>query len=177
MMSHHELGITRMSQYWRRAVRTGYAYAEISGRCRASKFPLWSKEARRNQINSVAILLLVFGSLIMSIGFRSATPMLLGVATFAMLAIRTAIRNRWKVTDLVTLLLYGVHSHLQQVPMLQGQIEYRLHRRGGNAPRLIEYKRVVGSAQDLGDETKLADELSVPACRSKCNPHRDLPTR
>ena len=46
-MTSHDLGLKRFSQYWRRAVRTGYAYAEVSDRFRGTESPLWDREARR----------------------------------------------------------------------------------------------------------------------------------
>ncbi len=41
----------------------------------------------------------------------------------------------------MTLWLYGLHSHLQQIPIWCGQIKYRLDRRRGRVPQLIEYKQ------------------------------------
>lgn len=40
----------------------------------------------------------------------------------------------------MTRLLYGVHSHLQQIPILIGQLGYYSDRRAGRRRRLIEYK-------------------------------------
>ena len=40
-MTGHDLAMTRFSQYWRRAVRSGYAYAEVSTRFRNTDLPLW----------------------------------------------------------------------------------------------------------------------------------------
>jgi len=38
------------------------------------------------------------------------------------------------------LLFYGLHSHLQQIPICVGQLGYALDRRRGNRRALIEYK-------------------------------------
>ncbi len=38
-MTRHDLNMTRFSQYWRRAMRAGYAYAEVSNRFRGSCGP------------------------------------------------------------------------------------------------------------------------------------------
>ena len=57
-----------------------------------------------------------------------------------MLAIRTAVRFRWKTADLVTLLLFGLHSHLVHIPLLFGQLKYQLDRFAGRTRELIEYK-------------------------------------
>ena len=41
----------------------------------------------------------------------------------------------------VALLFYGVHSHLQQIPIYCGQLQYWLNRRKGKRARLLEYKQ------------------------------------
>ena len=48
-MTSHDLAMTRWSQYWRRATRTGHAYAEVSERYRDTELPLWQSTAERNQ--------------------------------------------------------------------------------------------------------------------------------
>ena len=40
-MTGHDLAMTKWSQYWRRATRAGYAYAEVSQRFRGSGLPFW----------------------------------------------------------------------------------------------------------------------------------------
>ena len=53
-----------------------------------------------------------------------------------------AWRARWKSKDVLTLALYGVHSHVQQVPIYLGQLQYRLNRKRGKRAPLVEYKQV-----------------------------------
>jgi hypothetical protein len=139
-MAEHELGITRLSQYWRRAIRTGYGYAEVSERFRYTESPLWRTEAKRNRVNGVVILLLILGSLVLGATQRSPIPIVVAISIFIALAVRTAVRNRWKRADLTTLFLYGLHSHFQQIPILLGQIKYHWHRSRGVDSELIEYK-------------------------------------
>jgi len=139
-MVRHHLGITRFSQYWRRAVRSGYAYAEVSERFRTTNSPLWKREAKHNLVAGSAILSLVLGGPLLAIGIGSTLPIVAAIAILLTLSIRSAIRSRWKTSDAVTLFLYGLHSHLQQIPILFGQIKYRWQRRRGVVQRLIEYK-------------------------------------
>jgi hypothetical protein len=42
--------------------------------------------------------------------------------------------------DLKLLLAYSLHSHLQQVPILFGQIRFHKQRRRGGNAAIIEYK-------------------------------------
>ena len=139
-MTGHDLAMTRFSQYWRRSVRSGYAYAEVSRRCRNTNFPLWDKVARRNLVHGAGLLGIVVGAPLVSIALHSMIPIAAAVAIIAVLVIRTAIKFRWKTADLATLLLFGLHSHLAQVPLLFGQLKYQLDRLGGRTRELIEYK-------------------------------------
>ena len=60
---------------------------------------------------------------------------------FAALAARTAWKARWKTSDRLALALYGLHSHLQQIPIFVGQMQFLLHRRRGTRAALVEYKQ------------------------------------
>lgn len=139
-MTGHDLSIHRWSQYWRRAVRAGYAYAEVSTRFQDTESPFWREEARRNfQRGSFLILLFVVG-LLTSALWRSALPLAAAGLFFLSLAARTARKVAWKSPERVTRLLYGIHSHLQQIPVLIGQLKYHIDRRARYSRRLIEYK-------------------------------------
>lgn len=77
---------------------------------------------------------------ILAVATRSFLPLLILIAIVTALAVRTAIRSRWKKVPLPTRLLHGLHSHLVQIPMLLGQLRYRLDRFWGRTTELIEYK-------------------------------------
>src|SRR5271167_4490110 len=95
-MTGHDLAMTRFSQYWRRAVRTGYAYAEVSARFRNTDLPLWDRKAGRNIVHGAGLLGIIVGAPLCSIAFHSLIPVATAVAIIAVLAIRTAIKFRWK---------------------------------------------------------------------------------
>jgi hypothetical protein len=128
------------SQYWRRALRGGYAMAEVSSRFSHTSSPLWRREAWRNLIQGSVMLTLLAGGPIVAILGWSPVPIVIAAVIILALVIRTAHRVRWKSTDLTTRLLYGLHSHLQHVPILFGQLKYRRDRWAGKIPELIEYK-------------------------------------
>src|SRR5271156_1772730 len=139
-MTGHDLAMTRFSQYWRRAFRTGYAYAEVSARFRNTDLPLWDRKARRNIVHGAGLFGIIVGAPLCSIAFHSLIPIATAVAIIALLAIRTAIKFRWKTADPATILLFGLHSHLAQIPLLFGQLKYQRDRLGGRTRELIEYK-------------------------------------
>jgi len=139
-MTGHDLAMTRFSQYWRRCSRAGHAYAEIALRFAGSAEPFWSDEVRRNGWRALMLCVIVLGGLVASAVTRSAWPLMLMVAVFVALIMRSAWKARWKSNDVLTLLLYGLHSHLQQVPIFVGQVQFRMNRYRGQRAALVEYK-------------------------------------
>jgi glycosyltransferase involved in cell wall biosynthesis len=133
-MTGHDLAMTRWSQYWRRATRAGYAYAEVSERFRGSGLPFWEEDARRNR-NRALILMALF-----AVGLTGWRQAVIALFLLAALVLRTAAKARWKSPSLSTRLLYGIHSHLQQIPIFVGQLQFWIDRRAGRSRGLIEYK-------------------------------------
>jgi cellulose synthase/poly-beta-1,6-N-acetylglucosamine synthase-like glycosyltransferase len=139
-MTGHDLAMTSWKQYCRRAMRAGYAYAEVSTRFRNTGMPFWEEDARRNRSRAVILLLLPAVGAVTSILLWNAWPIAGSAAVLLLLVIRTAWKARWKSSDWGTLFLYGIHSHLQQIPIYWGQMQYARDRRAGQRRGLIEYK-------------------------------------
>lgn len=140
-MTGHDLQITRFSQYWKHAARAGHAFAEISARFRNSDDKFWDAERKRNLIRGGFWI----GSFALAAAVSAlrltVVPILLWLSLLLVLSLRSAWKSRWKSREVPTLLLYGMHSHLQQIPICVGQITYALDRRRGNRRALIEYKK------------------------------------
>lgn len=138
-MTLHDLAMTRASQWWRRAFRAGYAYEEVSDRFRDSALPLWASESRRHRVQGAVVAGL---AALAVLGVASGRPGLafLALASFSALVVRTAWRARWKGGSAGTLLLYGLHSQLQHVPIVCGQLAFRRDRHAGRTRGLIDYK-------------------------------------
>jgi cellulose synthase/poly-beta-1,6-N-acetylglucosamine synthase-like glycosyltransferase len=130
-MTGHDLAITTWRQYWRRAARAGYAYAQMSWRTRHSQWKLWGAEARGNAIRVLPLAALV--------ALIPVAPVP-ALAVLSALVVRSAWRARWKSADPVSLLAYGAHSHLQQLPIFAGQIAFWWDLAQGRRRGLIEYK-------------------------------------
>jgi glycosyltransferase involved in cell wall biosynthesis len=138
-MTGHDLQITHVSQYWRRAIRAGHAYAEVSERFRGSNDPSWELDRRRNIMRG-SFWILSFITVIFASTRFGLVPVALWFVFLMLLSLRSAWKARWKTGNWVTLLLFGFHSHLQQFPICVGQFEYELGKRRGKAKTLIEYK-------------------------------------
>jgi cellulose synthase/poly-beta-1,6-N-acetylglucosamine synthase-like glycosyltransferase len=141
-MCTHDLAIARFSQYWRRSVRTGYAYAQVSHLFRSMPGRFWTAEARRNRIRGLFWMLSPLLAATAAIYWLSLWPVALWLLMLLALALRTALKQRSKGAKASTMLLYGIHSHLQQIPILLGQIGFLLDRRRNHPRPLIEYKDV-----------------------------------
>ena len=142
-MTLHDLAITRFSQYWRRALRAGYAFAAVSARFRNTSDPMWSEDARRNRLRGLFWIATPLVALTASIALMSLLPLALWLLILVAVAARTASQNRWKRAPWTTLLLYGFHSHLQQIPIFFGQLQFLFN---GNKA-LMEYKDIVPLAE------------------------------
>jgi len=139
-MTGHDLAMRNWRQYWRRAVRTGHAYAEVSGRYAGSALPLWQAESRANVKRGTFWAAAAPIGVLLSISLRNPLPLVAVAGVLAMLSFRTARKFTWKSSDRTALLLYGLHSHIQQLPILLGQMGYWRDRRHNHQRRLIEYK-------------------------------------
>jgi cellulose synthase/poly-beta-1,6-N-acetylglucosamine synthase-like glycosyltransferase len=137
-MTLHDLAITRFPQYWRRSQRAGYAFAAVSARFHATPDPFWSEDARRNRLRGLFWLLTPVLALALSLVLATPWPLAAWVLLLFAVAIRTALQNQWKGAPWTTLLLYGFHSHLQQIPIFFGQLQFSLNRNQA----LMEYKDI-----------------------------------
>ncbi len=137
-MTKHDLAISRWSQYWRRACRAGYAYSQIAWQTRDRQVQLWGRESTANVVRAVALLigLLIFVfSMFISPWFAAA-----GTALACLVLMRSAWRARWKSGSGVVLMLYAVHSHLQQIPIFLGQLSFWWDLTRNRRRSLMEYK-------------------------------------
>jgi glycosyltransferase involved in cell wall biosynthesis len=140
LMTDHDLAMSRWQAYWKRALRAGHAYAEVSQRLKNTAFPLWASECKRNAIHSGVLLAMPLAALALAVLIGDVLPLLGLLLAYLFLIVRSAYKARWKCRQPVTLLLYGLHSHLQQIPIALGQMGYWYNRLRNRRQGLIEYK-------------------------------------
>ncbi len=132
-MTHHDIGVTTFSAYWRRCYRGGHAYAEVADRTQGA---LFRRESVKNHVQ-MAVYVLVPLLLTICLGRMGLLIALLGAIA---LLIRTTWRARWRNASIPTTALYALHTHICQLPIWLGQLAY-LRGRFRSAPQpLIEYK-------------------------------------
>jgi len=140
-MTGHDLAIYRWHQYWKRSTRAGHAFAEVSDRFKSTEQSFWTEESKRNRNRALVLVGLSLMGFVGTILLRSPWPLLVVCLFFGAIAMRSAWKVRWKSNDVVALALYGIHSHLQQVPIYVGQLQYKINRRRGKRAMLVEYKQ------------------------------------
>lgn len=124
LMTRHDLGISTLQQYWKRAMRTGYAYAEVSSIYKNAAYPFWLAESRKNVLNGSLYLVGLLVSIALSLVFHSWVVLALFGLGVGLRIVRSAYKFRRKSGSLSVLVLYGLHSHMQQVPILLGQLKF-----------------------------------------------------
>jgi glycosyltransferase involved in cell wall biosynthesis len=138
-MTRHDLAVRTFKAYARRCYRSGIAYAEVTHRMRGLGDALWQHEARRDLVHGLlyvaapALLLLAFLSHVL-VGFLLC---LLGLAVL----LRSAWHCRSKADGNALLALqYAVHSHLQKIPALFGQLAWKRAHARSQRLALVDYK-------------------------------------
>ncbi|WP_245450590.1 glycosyltransferase [Neorhizobium sp. SOG26] len=130
-MTRHDAAITRFSQWWRRSVRCGHAYAQVSSLHSRSPFRIWSRNVRRS---------VVWGGLIpfIAVGGCALHPASLALlAIYPLQVIRLARRAtaedpiRWQ---------QAAFAVAGKFPEFQGIVQFHLNRLLGRHQILIEYK-------------------------------------
>lgn len=121
-MTLHDAAMTRFSQWWRRTVRAGHAFAEGSARYGSGH---WGAETRRALIWGAALPLAILGA-----GLVHPAGWLLALAYPAQVA-RLARRGG---------LAWGGFTVIGKFAEARGALGYYLTRARGRRTRLIEYK-------------------------------------
>jgi cellulose synthase/poly-beta-1,6-N-acetylglucosamine synthase-like glycosyltransferase len=141
-MTLHDIAMYRFGQYWKRSVRTGYAYAQVSSIYAKTADPLWLDSSRANVVRAASWIGGPLVAIVLSIAFRSWIP----VSVFALAAVvlwsRTGVRAASRVKSAWVLIVYSIHSHLQQIPVFLGQLRFWTGRARGRGSALMEYKEM-----------------------------------
>jgi GT2 family glycosyltransferase len=134
-MTRHDTQITKFSQWWRRNVRAGYAYAE--GYHRYGKQP--EKLNRRAVISNVAwglgIPIITIALLVPTLGWSVAILLLYGLLYLRIFSACLAVGHRWRDAG-----LYAQFVTLGKFPQAQGLLQFHIRRISKSERKIIEYK-------------------------------------
>jgi GT2 family glycosyltransferase len=145
-MSRHDAGMTRFGQWWRRAVRAGHAFAEVSWLHRTGAWRLWVRETRSNWFWG----LLLPAAALAPAYWTGGLSLLLGLG-YPLLAFRVYRGRRGRGEGRGAAAWYALFCVLGKFAHVAGQMRFHLNRLLARPGRLIEYKqlsrRPVGEAK------------------------------
>jgi acetyltransferase-like isoleucine patch superfamily enzyme/glycosyltransferase involved in cell wall biosynthesis len=155
-MTLHDLAVRSLRAYALRCYRGGIAYAEVAYRMKGLGDSLWQRESVRDW--SQGLLYALFPFLLLVAILISVPAGLLLLASASCVIGRTAWRCRWKAPGQPWLCLqYAVHSHVQKLPSLAGQMAWRRAHARDRPVGLVEYKDADhGSQRSTGLKSALA---------------------
>jgi GT2 family glycosyltransferase len=132
-MTLHDAAMTHFGQWWRRNVRSGYAYALGSYLHGASPERHWVWESRRAWLWGILIpvVCLVLGLFLGPGGWAF-------LLIFPMQVIRQVLRNNGRISERLGVAVFEL---LGRFPEAWGQIRFARDQLFGHNSRLIEYKR------------------------------------
>jgi glycosyltransferase involved in cell wall biosynthesis len=131
-MTLHDAAMTRFGQWWRRAVRTGHAFAQGAYLHGAAPEYHWVWESRRAWLWGLWLPLACLAAGLIVGPWGWITWLI-----FPLQALRQTIRNTGTFSDRVRLALFEL---LQRFPEAEGQIKFLYDRLLDRQLRLIEYK-------------------------------------
>jgi GT2 family glycosyltransferase len=134
-MTLHDAAIKHFSQWWKRNVRSGYAFAEGSAMHGSSPERHWVRESRR---------ILFWGAAVPALATIGALPTLgtslLLLGGYPLSAYRAFKDTRKRGRTVEDSLAYAVSCTLARAPELQGFLKYHLGKMTGKRSTIIEYK-------------------------------------
>ncbi|HEY9826639.1 MAG TPA: glycosyltransferase family 2 protein, partial [Stenomitos sp.] len=133
-MTWHDARMLHWIQWWKRAVRGGHAYAEVSWMHRQDPERFWMRESRRIWGWGLMLPLVSLGGMLGTHGWS----LCLGLA-YPLLMVKIYRQNRDRFGHR-SALYYGIFCTLGKWPELLGQVQFHGNRLLGRRSSLIEYK-------------------------------------
>lgn len=134
-MTRHDAAMMRFGQWWRRNVRAGHAFAEVSRLHARSSFGIWKREVRSNWLWGLVVPFAAISPAAFTWGFS-----LFLLAAYPLLFIKIWRSRRRRGDDSRTARLYAFFCVLGKYPQVVGQMRYWMNRLLARRNQLIEYK-------------------------------------
>jgi glycosyltransferase involved in cell wall biosynthesis len=130
-MTRHDAAMTRFGQWWVRAVRSGYAFAEVSRLHRTSPFGIWKRETRRAVFwGGLLPVTICIGTLIHPVALAGTLAYFLQICRIAFARGQTSSKS-WT---------YALFMTLAKLAEFQGILKFYRRQWDRRVVTLIEYK-------------------------------------
>ncbi|BAZ44102.1 family 2 glycosyl transferase [Chondrocystis sp. NIES-4102] len=134
-MTLHDAAMTKFSQWWKRALRAGYAYAEGSWLHGNSPQRHWVQETKSIWFWGLILPLITLITIYPSKGW--SVLMLMGYPLMTYKIYRYLKQRKYSSKDTI---LYALACLISKLPQVQGQINFHFNRLLKQKVNLIEYK-------------------------------------
>lgn len=141
-MTLHDAQITRFSQWWKRSIRNGHAYAEGAWLHGRSPERHWVRESLRSWFWAFVLPLLAIATLLPTKGLS----VLLLLMAYTWLTYRVYQSTQHRGFQDKDALFYSVFCVLEKYPKLLGQIRFHIYRLLKRQRTLVEYKSVTSAS-------------------------------
>jgi GT2 family glycosyltransferase len=140
-MTLHDAAMMRFSQWWKRNVRSGHAYAQGAALHGAPPEKHWVKEVRSNDFWGLTV---PAAAIVLGLFTHGVGGILLLFLAYDVLAFK--IYRRAKPALGPNTALYTFFIVLGKIPQAWGQFRFRVARLLGRRPQIIEYKTAAAGA-------------------------------
>jgi len=120
----HDLAMTTLRQWWRRAVRDGRSFAAVATRFWGTDDPLWKKHL----VNLLLVGTSIPAAFLLSLVLATPLPLLVFLLALGGLIARKAFQWWRRTGDLPLGVLYALHVYLGKFPLALGAWGYLLKR-------------------------------------------------
>jgi len=156
-MTRHDAAMSRLGQWWTRAVRAGYAFAEVSNLHAGSNWQIWARDVRSAWL--WAFILPICVGIAVALDWRAIG--LLGVYPLQAFRIAVHVRRRgWRAADA---LLFGVSCLIAKFAHLVGALRFHRARLRGRPSSLIEYRDAPVAPDHGGRIAELVNQYPQPS--------------
>lgn len=149
-MTLHDSAMLHFSQWWRRAIRSGYGAADVA--CRFGNDGLFAGHVRSARVWALGWpMAVVLGGLIVgTVAGAKWGVLTAGVLALALPAqmLRIAWRSRHRTRGSADAAALGILTMLAKWAALSGELRYHRDRRSGRNTRLIDYKTMSQPASE-----------------------------
>ncbi|MEO1432555.1 MAG: glycosyltransferase [Cyanobacteria bacterium J06633_8] len=141
-MTYHDAKILRFSQWWKREIRNGHAYAEGMWLHGSSRERHWVRESFRSWFWAFLLPLVALSALLPTQGL-SLLLLLIVYALLAFKVYRMTLNKGFKTKDAISYAIFcGV---LDKYPILIGQIKFFLFKLLKRQSTIVEYKNTISA--------------------------------